>query len=139
MVAMLALAVLALNVPLNVRRDGCTRRAVLAAAPLAAMLVQMAISRTREYQADRLGAEICGQPLWLASALEKLEVLSYRIDNDQAEDHPATAHLFIINPLHARKVDNLFATHPNTSNRVKYLRDMAATSPKMASPARPWG
>ena len=112
---------------------------VMILAPMAAMLVQMAISRTREYQADRLGAEICGQPLWLASALEKLETLSHRIDNDQAEDNPATAHLFIINPLHARKVDNLFSTHPNTSNRVKYLRDMAATSPKMASPARPWG
>ncbi len=112
---------------------------VMILAPIAAMLVQMAISRSREYQADRLGAEICGQPLWLASALEKLETLSHRIDNDQAEDHPATAHLFIVNPLHARRVDNLFSTHPNTKNRVKYLRDMAATSPKMASPTRPWG
>ena len=112
---------------------------VVIVAPVAAMLVQMAISRTREYQADRLGAEICGQPLWLASALEKLETLSHRIDNEQAEDNPATAHLFIINPLHARKVDNLFSTHPSTFNRVNYLRDMAATSPKMASPARPWG
>ena len=68
--------------------------------------------------------------LWLASALEKLETLSHRIDNDQAEHNPATAHLFIINPLHARKVDNLFSTHPSTSNRVNYLRDMAAASPK---------
>ena len=112
---------------------------VMILAPLAAMLVQMAISRTREYQADRLGAEICGQPLWLASALEKLETLSRRIDNDQAEDHPATAHLFIINPLHARAVDSLFSTHPNTSNRVKRLRDMASVPGKTASPARPWG
>ena len=112
---------------------------VMIMAPMAAMLVQMAISRTREYQADRLGAEICGQPLWLASALEKLETLSHRIDNDQAEDYPATAHLFIINPLHARKVDNLFSTHPNTSNRVKYLRNMAATSSKTVRPVRPWG
>ena len=112
---------------------------VMILAPMAAMLVQMAISRTREYQADRLGAEICGQPLWLASALEKLETLSRRIDNDQAEDHPATAHLFIINPLNARSIDKLFSTHPNTSNRVKYLRDMAATSDNMASPSRPWG
>ena len=108
-------------------------------APMAAMLVQMAISRTREYQADRLGAEICGQPLWLASALEKLERLSHRINNDQAENNPATAHLFIINPLHLRKVDNLFSTHPKTSNRVKYLRDMAATFPKITSSSRPWG
>ena len=112
---------------------------VMMLAPMAAMLVQMAISRTREYQADRLGAEICGQPLWLASALEKLERLSHRINNDQAENNPATAHLFIINPLHARKVDNLFSTHPKTSNRVKYLRDMAATFPKITSPSRPWG
>ena len=108
-------------------------------APVAAMLVQMAISRTREYQADRLGAEICGQPLWLASALEKLETLSHRIDNDQAEHNPATAHLFIINPLHARKVDNLFSTHPSTSNRVYYLRDMAASSLEPAPPSRTWG
>lgn len=112
---------------------------VMMLAPMAAMLVQMAISRTREYQADRLGAEICGQPLWLASALEKLERLSHRINNDQAENNPATAHLFIINPLHLRKVDNLFSTHPKTSNRVKYLRDMAATFPKITSSSRPWG
>ena len=110
---------------------------VMILAPVAAMLVQMAISRTREYQADRLGAEICGQPLWLASALEKLETLSRRIDNDQAESQPATAHLFIINPLHARTVDNLFSTHPSTSNRVKYLRDMAVASPKLPL-HRPW-
>jgi len=112
---------------------------VMIIAPMAAMLVQMAISRTREYQADRLGAEICGQPLWLASALEKLETLSRRIDNDQAETRPATAHLFIINPLHARTVDNLFSTHPSTSNRVSYLRDMAAASPKVAAPTRTRG
>lgn len=112
---------------------------VMILAPLAATLVQVAISRTREYQADRIGAEMCGQPLWLASALEKLETLSHQIDNDQAEDHPATAHLFIINPLHSRMMDNLFSTHPKTSNRVKCLRDMAASSSKIASPVRPWG
>ncbi len=111
---------------------------VMILAPLAAMLVQMAISRTREYQADKMGAEICGQPLWLASALEKLETLSHRIDNDQAEHNPATAHMFIVNPLHARSVDNLFSTHPNTSNRVKRLREMAGAGTP-AERARPWG
>jgi heat shock protein HtpX len=111
---------------------------VMILAPLAAMLVQMAISRTREYQADRMGAEICGHPLWLASALEKLESLSRRIDNMKAEDNPATAHLFIINPLHTRKTDNLFSTHPNTANRVQRLREIARVKPETRR-ARPWG
>jgi len=94
-------------------------------APLAAMLVQMAISRSREYEADRIGAEICGHPLWLAGALERLESASRQIDNMAAERNPATAHMFIINPLHAHKVDRLFSTHPNTANRVARLRAMA--------------
>ena len=111
---------------------------VMILAPLAAMLVQMAISRTREYQADKMGAEICGHPLWLASALEKLEGLSRRIDNMKAEDNPATAHMFIINPLHTRKTDNLFSTHPNTANRVRRLREMAGVKPELRR-ARPWG
>src|SRR5690606_27896267 len=68
-------------------------------APLAAMLVQMAISRTREYAADRRGAEICGQPEWLASALAKIARGASRIRNEDAERNPATAHLFIVNPL----------------------------------------
>jgi heat shock protein HtpX len=93
-------------------------------APVAAMLVQMAISRTREYHADRVGAEICGQPLWLASALEKLEQGAEHIEHEAAEENPATAHLFIINPLHSHSVDSLFSTHPNTANRVQKLRDM---------------
>jgi heat shock protein HtpX len=97
-------------------------------APMAAMLVQMAISRTREYEADRIGAEICGRPLWLASALEKLERGARTIDNAAAEENPATAHLFIINPLHAHSVDSLFSTHPNTANRVQRLRALAGTS-----------
>ena len=63
------------------------------------MLVQMAISRTREYAADRAGAELSGHPLWLAGALGKLDEASRRIDNEPAEAHPATAHLFIVNPL----------------------------------------
>jgi len=111
---------------------------VMILAPLAAMLVQMAISRTREYQADKMGAEICGHPLWLASALEKLEGLSRRIDNMKAEDNPATAHMFIINPLHTRKTDNLFSAHPNTANRVRRLREMAGVKPELRR-ARPWG
>ena len=98
---------------------------VMILAPLAAALVQMAISRSREYEADRVGAEICGQPLWLASALEKIQNAAQRIDNNPAEANPATAHMFIINPLHAHKVDSLFSTHPNTQNRVARLQQMA--------------
>ncbi len=94
-------------------------------APMAAALVQMAISRTREYAADKAGAEICGQPLWLASALEKIAMGAAQIDNHAAERNPATAHMFIINPLHAHKHDSLFATHPATENRVAALRAMA--------------
>lgn len=101
-------------------------------APLAAALVQMAISRTREYAADKAGAEICGQPLWLASALEKIAMGAARIDNNTAERHPATAHMFIINPLHMHKHDNLFATHPATENRVAALRTMAGQSHQTA-------
>ena len=101
-------------------------------APIAAMLVQMAISRSREYEADRVGAEICGRPLWLAAALEKIEALAKGIDNNAAERNPASAHLFIINPLHAHAVDGLFSTHPATANRVRALRQMAGA-------AGPWG
>ncbi len=100
--------------------------AIMILAPMAAALVQMAISRTREYAADRAGAEICGNPLWLASALERIQDGAARIDNDEAERNPATAHMFIINPLHAHKRDNLFATHPATENRVAALEEMAA-------------
>ena len=106
-------------------------------APMAAALVQMAISRSREYEADRVGAEICGRPLWLASALEKIHNAAQRIDNDAAERNPATAHMFIINPLHAHKVDNLFSTHPNTANRIAALRRMAQEMGQAAG--GPWG
>jgi heat shock protein HtpX len=95
-------------------------------APLAAMLVQMAVSRSREYQADRLGALICGQPLWLASALGKIEGYAHQIRNEPAEAAPATAHLFIINPLTGEGMDNLFSTHPNTANRIAELEALAA-------------
>ena len=102
--------------------------AMMILAPLAAALVQMAISRTREYSADRAGAEICGNSLWLASALEKIAQGAARIDNHTAERNPATAHMFIINPLHAHKHDNLFSTHPATENRVAALREMAGSA-----------
>ncbi|MGL4963822.1 MAG: zinc metalloprotease HtpX [Inquilinus sp.] len=106
-------------------------------APLAAMLVQMAISRSREYEADRIGAEISGRPLWLASALEKIEAFSKRIDYGAAERNPATAHMFIINPLHAHAVDSLFSTHPSTANRVAALQRMAGVA--QAQGRGPWG
>ncbi len=93
--------------------------------PIAAALVQMAISRTREYAADRGGAEISGQPLWLASALEKLEQAAHQIPNHAAEAHPAAAHVFIVNPLHQRSIDSLFSTHPKASNRVARLCQLA--------------
>ena len=111
--------------------------ATMILAPLAAMLVQMAISRTREYGADRAGAEISGQPLWLASALEKIHHAAARIDMPQAEEQPATAHLFIANPLHAHKIDGLFSTHPPMAERVRRLRDMARG--QAGEGAGPWG
>lgn len=100
--------------------------AVMVFAPLAAGLVQMAISRSREYEADKVGAAICGNPLWLASALRKIDAMAKGIDNVQAERNPALAHLFIVNPLHAFKRDALFSTHPATANRVAALEAMAA-------------
>ncbi len=109
---------------------------VVILAPMAAMLVQMAISRTREYAADREGAEICGRPTWLASALQKLETTARRIDNPEAERNPAAAHLFIVNPLHGGSVDNLFSTHPNMENRIRKLREMAAGGSRQSGP---WG
>ncbi|MEQ8964542.1 MAG: zinc metalloprotease HtpX [Azospirillaceae bacterium] len=109
--------------------------ATMILAPLGAMMVQMAISRSREYEADRIGAEICGRPDWLAGALEKIESFAKRIDYDEAERNPATAHMFIINPLHARKVDSLFSTHPATANRVARLRAMMPGAPP-AGPER---
>ncbi|PWR21969.1 zinc metalloprotease HtpX [Zavarzinia compransoris] len=94
-------------------------------APLAAAMVQFAISRSREYEADRIGAEICGRPLWLASALARLHRGAERVENRAAEANPATAHLFIVNPLHGRAMDGLFTTHPRMENRIERLRRMA--------------
>jgi heat shock protein HtpX len=93
--------------------------------PLAAGLVQMAISRTREYEADRIGAEISGRPLWLASALHKIAGAAKHIPNMQAERNPASAHLFIVNPLSGARMDNLFSTHPNVENRVARLQALS--------------
>jgi heat shock protein HtpX len=124
--------------------------AIMIFAPIAAGLVQMAISRSREYEADRMGAEICGNPLWLASALEKIERGARSTINVAAERNPAMAHMYIMNPLNGRGADNLFSTHPATANRVEALRRLAsemgvspATSPTAAPDARrqagPWG
>ena len=97
-------------------------------APFAAMLVQMAVSRTREYAADRMGAEI-SRPEWLASALAKIANGARRIENADAEHNPATAHLFIVNPLSGARMDNLFSTHPATENRIAALRAMMQEMP----------
>jgi heat shock protein HtpX len=99
--------------------------AAILVAPLAAGLVQMAISRSREYQADRHGAMIAGNPLWLASALRKIQAAARRIPNETAESIPATAHMFIINPLTGRGIDSWFSTHPNTENRIAELEKLA--------------
>ncbi|ADM08945.1 heat shock protein HtpX [Parvularcula bermudensis HTCC2503] len=111
--------------------------AIMILAPLAASLVQMAISRTREYEADKIGAEICGNPLWLASALAKISNGVARIPNATAERNPASGQMMIINPLNGQGADNLFSTHPATQNRIDRLVAMnGGGSP--ASPG-PWG
>src|SRR3990172_9694074 len=93
-------------------------------APIAAMLVQMAISRSREYQADEAGARICRKPLALASALKKLHMGAARIPMDAT---PATAHMFILNPLTGGGLMSLFSTHPPMEERVKRLEDRKST------------
>lgn len=105
-------------------------------APLAAGLVQMAISRSREYEADREGAEISGRPLWLASALQKIAGAAKRIPNMEAERNPASAHLFIVNPLSGARMDNLFSTHPNVENRVARLTELAHQMGELSVPQR---
>jgi heat shock protein HtpX len=96
--------------------------AMMILAPLAAMLIQMAISRSREYQADATGAKICGNPLWLAAALKKLDMASQRITIDA---NPATAHMFIVNPLRGGGLTRLFSTHPPMQERISRLEQMA--------------
>jgi heat shock protein HtpX len=98
---------------------------VVVLAPIAAMIVQMAISRSREYQADRLGGQIVGRPRWLASALAKISNAAQWIPNEPAEANPASAHLFIVNPLSGARMDNLFSTHPATENRIAALEELA--------------
>jgi len=100
--------------------------ALMLLAPMAAGLVQMAISRGREYEADRVGAEIAGDPQALASALQKIDAYARRITNQTAERNPASGQMFIINPLAGRGADNLFSTHPATGNRVRALMELSA-------------
>lgn len=99
--------------------------AVMILAPLAASLIQMAISRARELEADRGGAEMSGDPLALASALEKIDHYARGIPFEAAERHPETAQMMIMNPLSARGVAGLFSTHPATQDRVDRLRAIA--------------
>ncbi|MGG5820317.1 zinc metalloprotease HtpX [Falsiroseomonas sp. HW251] len=103
-------------------------------APIAAMIVQMAISRSREYEADRIGAEITGDPNGLASALLRLEGYKQGRVNEAAEANPASAPLFIINPLSGLRMDGLFSTHPATANRVAALEELAS---RMGGPPDP--
>ncbi len=113
-------------------------------APIAAALVQMAISRGREYEADRHGAEISGDPRALADALAKMETWSHRTVNETAERNPASAQMFIINPLSGRGADNLFSTHPATHNRIEALMQLAGVRragtavPPTATRTGPW-
>ncbi len=93
-------------------------------APMAAMLVQMAISRSREYEADRGGARMCGNPHYLASALRKLEMANKQAPMQKVNE--ATAHMFIVNPLKGGGLRNLFSTHPPVEERVRRLESMTA-------------
>ncbi len=108
--------------------------ALMLLAPMAAGLVQMAISRSREYEADRIGAEIARDPQALASALQKIEAYAHRIHNPTAERNPASGQLFIINPLSGERADKLFSTHPNTANRVRALMELATKMGLSGSP-----
>jgi heat shock protein HtpX len=112
---------------------------VVLLAPLAAMLVQLAISRTREFSADRLGAEICGHPRWLGRALSRIEQAASRRVLPSAERNPASAHLFIINPLRMGGVDNLFRTHPATEDRIRELLALEQVPTGPWAPRGPWG
>ena len=110
---------------------------LLVLGPLAAGLVQMAISRTREYEADREGAEISKRPLELASALQKIAGRAEQIPNMPAERNPASAHLFIVNPLSGARMDNLFSTHPNVENRIARLEEIARDMGESAASSAP--
>jgi heat shock protein HtpX len=94
-------------------------------APLAASLIQMAISRAREFEADRMGAEISRDPKALASALEKIHHYAHQIPNETAEAHPETGQMMIINPLSGGSLRGLFSTHPQTEERIAKLMALA--------------
>ncbi len=98
---------------------------IMVLAPIAAMLIQMAISRAREFEADRGGAEICGDPEALAAALKKIHDYAHQIPMETAEMHPETAQMMIINPLSADGIKGLFSTHPQTEERIARLLAMA--------------
>ncbi|MBA3903387.1 MAG: protease HtpX [Rhodocyclaceae bacterium] len=98
---------------------------VMILAPIAAMLIQMAISRAREFEADRGGAEISGDPNALADALAKIDAFARGIPMQTAEAHPETAQMMIMNPLSGGGIKGLFSTHPNTEERIARLRAMA--------------
>lgn len=109
-------------------------------APMAAMIVQMAVSRSREYEADRTGGALSGNPHWLAGALAKISEGAAAIPDEVVENRPAMAHLFIVNPLSGGPRDNLFSTHPDTQNRIDALvalaREMGVAAPQaQPSPA----
>jgi heat shock protein HtpX len=106
-------------------------------APIVAMLVQMAVSRGREFEADRCGAELSGRPLWLASALQRIDRSAEVIDNPAADANPATAHMFIINPLHGGFA-GLFSSHPSTEERVARLKAMADKMGQETTRRGPW-
>ena len=106
----------------------------LIVAPLAAMLVQMAISRTREFEADREGAAISGDPSALASALQRIERIATGTFIGSAERNPATAHLFIVNPLHGGTLSGLFRTHPATEERVRRLMGLSSAGSSGGTP-----
>ncbi|CAN5385106.1 zinc metalloprotease HtpX [soil metagenome] len=101
--------------------------AVMLLAPLAASLIQMAISRAREYEADRVGAELSGEPMALASALEKIHRRAAGVPLPTTEAHPETAQMMIMNPLSGRGLQGMFSTHPSTEERVARLTEMART------------
>jgi heat shock protein HtpX len=105
-------------------------------APIAALLVQASISRSREFEADKAGAEISRHPLWLASALSRIDHAAEITANPDAEANPATAHMFIVNPLSGGGIAGLFASHPPTEERIARLRAMAG---EPARTAGPWG
>jgi heat shock protein HtpX len=106
-------------------RRGGTGVLMMILAPLAASLIQMTISRAREYEADRAGAEISKDPKSLASALEKIQNFARQVPNQTAEMHPETGQMMIINPLSAGGLKGLFSTHPKTEERVRRLLEMA--------------